>query len=154
MRFAAAVVTTIVVSINSGCAVVVATGVAVGAVATATVKTAGKVTAATVTTTGRVASAALTSSGEVTALSMESAAKLAKTGMVVLVDGSSGAVTELPWREGLQLYAAVQSGQPEASYKSAKIFRAGRQLAANLQSAREGGGDLSLLPRDVIELKR
>lgn len=138
---------------GGGCALVVASAGAVSSVTAATVKTAGKVTVAAVNTTGRVASAALNSGGEVTALSMESATQLAKNGMVVLVDGSSGATVELPWRQGMQLYATIKGQQADAPFRAAKIFRNGKQLGADLEKIRAGRSDLALWPRDVIELQ-
>lgn len=137
---------------GSGCLVVGATVAAVGAVAATTVKTAGKVTVATVQTTGRLASAAVTTSGDMTALSMESAAALARTGMVVVVDSASGATTELPWQQGMKLYAATQAGNIDAGFKAAKIFRAGRTIAADLHKAETAS--LSLQSGDVVELHR
>ena len=126
MRFAAVLLAFYFVLAGSGCLVVGAAVAAVSAVAVTTVKTAGKVTAATVETTGRVASAAVSSSGEVTALTLESAAKLARTGMVVVVDGSSGATTALPWSQGMSLATATQATKAGAVAKAVKIFRDGR----------------------------
>lgn len=154
MRWAAALLSAIIVFTGSGCVVVAATAVAIGTVTATSVKTAGKVTAATVKTTGRVATAALTSSGEVAALSLESAAKLARTGMVVLVDGSNGTIIELPWQQGMQLYSAVQAASPDAGFRAARIFREGRQWSADLKAARSGAADPVLRPRDVVELLR
>lgn len=138
----------------SGCAVVVATGAAVTAVTVVTVKTAGKVTAATVTTTGKVVSSAVSSSGDVASLSMESATKLARVGMVVAVDSSSGAVTELPWEQGMRLYTATQSGKLGAAYDAATIFRSGRRIGADLRRVRAGLEDHELKSGDVLELRR
>jgi len=117
----------------SGCVVVAATVASLAAITATTVKTAGKVTVAAVSTTGGVAAAAITSSGEVTALTMESAAKLTKAGMVVMVDGSSGALVELPWQEGMKLYQAAQSGEFTGSFNAARIFREGRIISGSLR---------------------
>ncbi|MBI5423171.1 MAG: hypothetical protein HZA32_03735 [Opitutae bacterium] len=138
----------------SGCSVVVATGVAVATVTAATVKTAGKVTVATVTTTGKVVSSAVTSSGDVASMSMESAAKLARTGMVVAVDASSGTVTELPWQEGMRLYTTAQSGRLGKAYDAATIFRGSKRIAADLRRVRAGLEDHELKSGDVVELRR
>jgi len=137
---------------GSGCLVAGATAAVVGAVATTTVKTAGKVTVAAVQTTGRVASAAVTSSGEMTALSLETAAALAKTGMVVVVDSANGATAELPWQQGMKLLAVTQAGDFAAGFKAAKIFRAGRTIAADLHKT--GAASLALQSGDVVELHR
>jgi len=136
----------------TGC-LAVAVVSAASAVAIATVKTTGKVAVATVSTTGRVASAALSSSGEVTALTLESAARLAKTGMVVMVDGSSGTLTELPWQKGMKLYQSAQAGKINGPLKAAKIFRNGQTLAADLKKVRAGAADPLLNPGDVVELR-
>jgi hypothetical protein len=138
----------------SGCAVVVATATVASAVTVATVKTAGKVTVATVSTTGKVVSSAVSSSGDVASLSMESAAKLARTGMVVAVDTSSGAVTELPWEQGMRLYTTAQSGKFGAAYEAATIFRSGRRIGADLRRVRAGLEDHELKSGDVLELRR
>lgn len=136
----------------SGCSLVTATVVGTTAVATTAVKTTAKVTTATVTTTGKVTTAAITSSGDVAALSMESATRLARSGMVVLVDGSSGAITELPWKEGLELYQAARAGNLREGFKAARIFRGDRVIKAALKKATDGR--LVLQDRDVIELTR
>lgn len=140
-------------ALGGGCVVVVATAGVVGTVAATTVKTAGKVTVTTVKTTGRVASAAISSGGEVTALTLESAATLARTGKVVVVDGGSGAVMEMPWQDGLRLYSALQTGGLPAAADTAKIFRAGRVFNADLKEVRKKKTDYPLFSGDVIELR-
>ena len=152
MRRLAALLSLAVLLQCSGCLAVAVVSTA-SAVAIATVKTTGKVAVATVSTTGRVASAALSSSGEVTALTLESAARLAKTGMVVMVDGSSGTLVELPWQDGMKLYQAAQTGQFSGSFNAAKIFRNGRLLAADLKQVRAGATDPLLSAGDVVELR-
>lgn len=134
-----------------GCVAVAVVSVA-SAIAVTTVKTTGKVAVATVATTGKVASAAVSSSGSVTALSIESAAKLARAGMVVAVDAGTGAIVQLPWRDGMQLYAATQSPGLGGNFKAAKIFRAGRAVTADLR--KNGAAAIALHPRDVVELRR
>lgn len=153
-RLAAGALLLAVVFSGSGCVVVVATVASAAAITATTVKTTAKVTTATVSTTGKVTAAAITSSGDVTALSMESAARLARTGMVVLVDAGSGAIVELPWRDGMRAYAASQSQGWKNGFKAAKIFRNGRVLSANLRRIRAGSADVPLRPGDVVELLR
>lgn len=149
MRVAGALLALCVILACSGCIVI---GATVATVAAVTVKTAGKVIVATVKTTGKIATAAVTSSGGATAMSMESAAKLAKTGMVVVVDASSGATTELPWQQGMQLYSAAQTGKFSGCFNAARIFRDGKLLSANLKQAH--AGEQALRPGDVVELRR
>lgn len=138
----------------SGCSVVVATGSAVAGVTAATVKTAGKVTVATVKTTGKIVASAVTSSGDVAAMSLETAAKLARTGAVVAVDAGTGVVTELPWQEGMRLYAATQHGQLAATYDAATVFRQGQRIGVDLRGVRTGASDFELRSGDVVELRR
>jgi hypothetical protein len=149
VRIAAALFGLLFVLTGGGCLVVGATVAAAGAVVATTVKTAGKVTVATVETTGRVASATLTSSGEATALTMESAAKLARAGMVVVVDAGNGAATELPWRQGMRLDAVAQPGNPGGSFSMAKIFREGKTLKVALKGRAAGQ---PLHARHVVQL--
>lgn len=151
MRWAAGAVLLAAVLLGNGCVVVVATVASAAALTATTVKTATKVTTATVATTGKVAAAAVTSSGDVAALSLESAARLARAGMVVLVDGGSGAIVELPWREGLELRAALEAKNLRTAFKAAKIFREGRVIQASLRRARAAAGP-ALRPGDVVEL--
>lgn len=154
MRRAAVLFIALQVVWSGGCAVVVISAMVVGSVAAATVTTAGKVTVATVKTTGKVAASAVTSSGDVAALSMESAAQLARAGMVVTVDGATGAVAEVPWREGLRLAQAVQAGRFSAGYRVANIFRSGGVITTDLAPVRAGRADHALLAGDVVELRR
>jgi len=137
---------------GNGCVVVTTTASGVASVTAAAVKTTATVTTATVRTTGKVTAAALTTSGDAAALTIESAGRLARAGMVVLVDSGTGAVYELPWREGLALQTALESGQVRGVFKAAKIFRAGRVIRATLSAGREE--DPALRPKDVVELLR
>lgn len=154
MRIAAGLLLLASVLLNGGCVVVAATVATATAITATSIKAAGKVTTATVATGGKVTAAALTSSGDVAALSMESAARLARAGMVVLVDGGSGAVFELPWQEGLQLRQAMEAGNLRAAFKAAKIFREGRVIRAVLQGGGQPANVPALLPGDVVELRR
>jgi hypothetical protein len=154
VRLAAGLLLLAATLLASGCVVVVATVASATAITATTIKTAGKVTTATVATGGKVTAAAVTSSGDVAALSMESAASLARTGMVVLVDGGSGAVFELPWREGLRLQQAIEANNLRAVFKAAKIFREGRIITARLKDARAAAKAPELRPGDVVELLR
>ena len=134
----------------SGC-LVLATVAAVGAVATTTIKTTGKVAGAVVKTTGRVASAAISTPGEPAALTVESAAALARPGRVVVMDGISGTVTDLPWQEGMTLAVAAPAGK-SGRFSAANIFRGGRVQPADRRQA--WTDELALQTGDVVELRR
>ncbi len=152
MRFAGALLALFAILVCNGCIVVGATVATVAAVTAVTVKTVAKVTVATVETTGKFATATVTSSGEARTMSVESAVKLAKAGMVVVVEAGSGATAELPWRQGMQLYSAAQAGKFSGSFSAAKIFRDGKILSANLNQTR--AAELALRSGDVVELRR
>jgi len=134
----------------SGC-FVLATIAAVGAVATTTVKTSGKAAAPTAGTEGHAAPAAPASSGGATVLSPESAAQLSRPGQVVIVDGSNGSTTNLPWKDGMTLGAAASTGKAGA-YGTATIFRDGRLRPVDLRQS--WTADLALFAGDVVELRR
>jgi len=138
----------------AGCSVVGATASGVASIASTSIKAAATVTTATVKTTGRVVGAAVSSGGEVTATGMESAAKLAKTGMVVAVDAGSGAITEMPWQEGMELAMAAQSGKFDAAFNTAKIYRQGRVITADMAAVRSGAQKLALKSGDVVEFAK
>jgi hypothetical protein len=137
-----------------GCVLVVATAAGAAALTATAVKTTTKVTTATVAATGRVTAAAITSSGEVTALTIESAARLAKAGMVVLVDAGAGTIAEVPWSEGLELHGALQASHLRAAIKAVRIFRDGRMISRRLRSRQTVGRGPQLAAGDVVELLR
>lgn len=134
----------------SGC-LVLATVSAAGAVAATTIKTTGKVTGAAVRTTGRVVSGTLNAPAEPVALTVDSAAKLARPGTVVVVDGDSGAATQVPWQEGMTLAVVVPAGKP-GRFSEAEIFRDDRVRPADLRQA--WTRDVVLQSGDVVELRR
>lgn len=138
--------------LGGGCTVVTTTASGVASVTAATVKTTAAVTTATVRTTGKVTAAALTTSGDTAALTIESAGRLARAGMVVLVDSGTGALYELPWREDLVLQAALEAGPAGGVFEAAKIFRDGRVIRTTLSGKKKPGPELR--PRDVVELLR
>lgn len=148
MRFLAGAVLAAACLAGSGC-LVLATVTAVGAVAATTIKTTGKVARTAVGTTARVASAAISGPGEPAALTEESAARLARPGLVVVVERDTGTRANLPWQEGMTLaVAAEKSGR----YRAATLFRADGVRPVDLRQA--WTGDLALQSGDVVELRR
>jgi hypothetical protein len=144
---AAALVLAAAIMAGSGCVVAAVASVA-SAVIVTTVKTTGKVTETAVSTTGRVVVAAVDTSGSATVLTLDSAGRLARVGQVVTVEAANGAVAEVPWRPGLQLYAATQA----AGLKSVRIFRTGQVIAADMKKVR--ATELALQSGNVVELHR
>lgn len=150
MRRAAGAIAGLVALAGAGCSVVGTTVGTAGKITAAAVGAAGKLTVATVTTTGKVAAAAVTSSGDVTAGGLESAAKLSRTGMVVVVDSTTGAAAEVPWQDGLRLAAAIDSARVGDLSRAMKIYQ-GRHVT-RLPAAGDAAG-LVLQAGDVIELQ-
>ncbi len=148
-----AVVLALAILLQCGGCLAVAVVSTASAVTITAVKTSDKVASATVSTTSRVVSAATTTSGDVAAVTPESAAKLTRAGKVVLVDAGTGAIVQLPWREGLQLYPATQTGPLKGAFSAARIFRAGRIISGSLKKIRAGGPDFALHSGDVVELR-
>ena len=153
MRLAAAGILLAIALLAEGCVLVVATASAATDVAATAVTTAGKVTVATVKTGGKIAVSTVSSSGDMTALTIESAARLSRTGMVVAVDAGTGAVSEIPWRDGMRLAQVMQAGRLGGTFRAARIFRHGAVTAADLASKRSAGADWPLWPGDVVEFR-
>lgn len=151
MRPGSALLAVLSLAALAGCSIVGATAGAVGTVAATTVKATGKVAAATVSTTGKVAAAAVSSSGDVTAGGLESAARLSRAGMVVVVDAGTGAVAELPWEEGLRLYAAAEQARLGGAERALALHRQGQ--VTRLDRLRLAP-DLPLRAGDVVEFLR
>ena len=153
MKLAAAVIFLALALLAEGCVLVVATASAATEVAATAVTTAGKVTVATVKTGGKIAVSAVNSSGDMAELTLESAARLSRTGMVVVVDAGTGAVSEIPWRHGMRLAQVMQAGRLSGTFEAARIFRGGAVTAADLASKRSNGADWPLHPGDVVEFR-
>jgi hypothetical protein len=153
VRGAAATLLLLHVLLTGGC-LVVTTAATVGGVAAAAVVTAGKVTTATVRTGGKVVASAVTAGGDAASLSVESASRLARAGAVVAVDAGTGALVEIPWQEGLRLSLAAQNGRLSGGYRTARIFRSGRVIPAEVGSGRAGAADQILYSGDVVEFRR
>lgn len=153
-RLAAVLLMAVAGLLTQGCVVVVATAASAADLTATTLKTTTKVTTATVAATGRVTAAAISSSGEVAALTIESATRLAKAGLVVLVDTGAGTIAEVPWTEGLELHGALQAGSVRSAIKAVRIFREGRVISRNLRGRAAVERGPRLLAGDVVELLR
>lgn len=131
---------------STGTKVVTTTGSLIGKTATTALTTGGKVAGATVSGTATVAKSVVTTTGSV-------AGSMAKTAFVTVVDSASGTARQIPWTEGMKLYAAAQTTEANAALQAIQILR-GNQVIAATDTARlavKTPGPL-LQPGDVITL--
>ena len=131
-------------SVHSGERVAARTVCGVGAIATKTtiaaIKTSGKVAATTAKTT-------VTTTGSV-------AKSIASTALVTFRETATGISRQIPYREGLRLYAASQTAKVDGAITSFELIRSGvTVLAAKWSSVKAGAHhDPVLSAGDVVEL--
>lgn len=116
--------------------------------AATTVVVVGETAGAVVKTTGKVAVGAVRATGTVADGGITVAAKLARAGMVTFVDVATGAVTRVPWHQGLTLAGGAQAAQVRVAAQAVQVIRAGR-LAYSLAQAK---GPLPLASGDVVRV--
>ncbi len=116
-------------------------------VATAVV-VAGETAGTIVKTTGKVAAGAVRATGTVADGGITAAAKLARAGMVTFVDVATGAVTRVPWSQGLTLAGGADAAKVRVAARAVQVVRAG-QLAYTLAQAK---GPLPLAAGDVVRV--
>ncbi len=107
---------------STGTKVVTTTGKLVGKTATTAITTGGKVVGATVSGGATVAKTVVTTTGSV-------AGSIAKTAFVTVVDSAAGVARQVPWTEGMKLYAITKSGEANAALKAVQILRGSRIIA-------------------------
>ena len=132
---------------STGTKVVTTAGSLVGKTATGAITTSGKVAGATVSGGATVAKTVVTTTGSV-------AGSIAKTAFVTVVDSATGNARQIPWIEGMKLYAATKTGEASAALKAIEILRGSRVIAATdtAKLAANAPGPL-LQPGDVITLR-
>ncbi|MFM8470188.1 MAG: hypothetical protein ACKODH_09495 [Limisphaerales bacterium] len=131
---------------STGTKVVTTTGKLVGRTATTAITTGGKVAGATVSDSATVAKTVVTTTGSV-------AGSIAKTAFVTVVDSATGTARQIPWTEGMKLYAATKTGEANAALKAIQVLR-GNQIVTATNTAKlaaNSPGPL-LQPGDVITL--
>jgi hypothetical protein len=129
----------------AGCSSV-ATGT--GKLAAGTVSVAGKVAAKTVTTSGQVAASTAQTVVRTTGSTVTA---IAKSGLVTFKDAASGVNKQIPYVEGLKLYAASKTAQVDLAVRAFQILR-GTQIIRGQVSPGNRSADLTLQPGDVVEL--
>ena len=144
-------------SIGLGC--LLATGFGAGlcgcstgtTVLTKTVTTTGSVVGKTTVVAGKVATRTVTT---VTKAGFSAATSVAKTAGVTFVDTATGVAKQVPYVEGMKLYAASKTAQVDLALKSIQILRGMQTINAATDRLRSGSKDVPLQPGDVIRLSR
>lgn len=131
---------------STGTKVVTTTGKIVGKTATTAITTGGKVAGATASGTATVTRAVVTTTGSV-------ARSIAKTAFVTVVDSATGTARQIPWTEGMKLYAATKTGEANAALKAIQVLRGNQVIAAtNTAKLAAHAPGPALQPGDVITL--
>ncbi|PAW83578.1 MAG: hypothetical protein B9S33_13575 [Pedosphaera sp. Tous-C6FEB] len=131
---------------STGTKLVTGTGKVVGRTATTAITSGGKVAGATVSGGATVAKSVVTTTGSVVG-------SLAKTAFVTVVDSATGTARQIPWTEGMKLYAATKAGEANAARQVIQVLRGSRVVAATdtaKLTARAPGPELK--PGDIIRL--
>lgn len=133
---------------SSGTQVVTTTGKVVGKTATTALSSGGKVARAAVSGGAAVAQTAVTTTGSV-------AGSIAKTAFITVVDTATGTTRQIPWTEGMKLYAATKTGEASAALKAIQLLR-GNEVITATNTARLAAGTPgpALQPGDVITLSQ
>lgn len=129
---------------STGTKVVTTTGKLVGKTATTAITTGGKVAGATVSGGATVAKTVVTTTGSV-------AGSIAKTAFVTVVDSATGTARQIPWTEGMKLYAATKSGEANAALKAIQVLRGNQVVAAtNTAKLTAHSPGPALQPGDIV----
>ncbi len=112
--------------VSCGCSSMVEKTVSMtGKVAIGTVTTVGKVslktTTTAITTSGKLAGTVVTTSGSVVKSAATAAGSAGKTAFVTFQDTATGVAKEVPWVEGMKLYAASKTAEFDMYLKAFEI---------------------------------
>lgn len=108
---------------STGTKVVTTAGRVIGKTTTTAITTGGKLAGATVSGGASVAKSVVTTTGSVTG-------SVSKTAFVTVVDSATGTTRQIPWVEGLKVYAATETGEANAALKAIQILRGNQVIAA------------------------
>ena len=126
-----------------------------GRIATKTVTFAGKTaTKATVATVKRGGSVALGTTKAVVKTTGTVVTEIAKAGFVTVKDLGTGVSKQVPYSEGMRLYAATQTAKVDAYLKAFEIVRTGMVIRSDWKQIKSQTGNPVLKPGDVINVKQ
>lgn len=125
-----------------------------GTVVTKTVTTAGsaagKTAAATVKTGGKLAGTALSTTGEV---AKSVATSAVQTAMVTVKDATTGVAKQVPWTDGMKLYAAGKKAEFDTYLKAFEIVSGANTIRTDWRKIKSGAPEPVLKPGDVITIR-
>ena len=114
-------------------------------------KTTAKTTVAAVKAGGSVAATATKTTIQTTGYVVST---VAKAGFVTVKDVATGVSKEIPYSEGLKLYAATQTAKVDAYLKAFEILRDGVVIRSDWRRIKTTAGNPALKPGDVIQVKQ
>lgn len=132
---------------------------AVGTVAVKSVEVSGKIAAQTVKTSGKVASqtakTGISTGYAITRETTKTSSAIVKHQTVFLKDLATGALKEVPWKEGLKLYSATQGADIDIYRKAFTIFRDGGEkvIKTDWNKIKNPASDPPLKPGDYVVIK-
>lgn len=131
---------------SSGSKIVTTTGKVVGKTTTTALSTGGKIAGAAVSGGSKVATTAVTTTSSI-------AGSMVKTAFITVVDTATGSTQQIPWTEGMKLYAATKAGEAGAALQAIQLLR-GNEVITATHTARLTAGTPGpvLQPGDVITL--
>lgn len=113
-------------------------GSVAGKTAVAAAKTGGKVAATTVSTAGGVAKSVATSA--------------VQTAMVTVKDAATGVAKQIPWTEGMKLYAASKQAEFGTYLKAFEIVSGANTVRTDWKKIRAGAPEPVLKPGDLVTI--
>lgn len=141
-------------TVSTGGTLIGKTVTTAGSVATATggatLKVAGAVAKTGVTTTAKVATTTVSAAATAGQGTLHAATQAAAVPFVTFRDASTGVSRQVPWSQGLKLFAASQTAQFDPYLKAFQILRESMVIHANWKQIKSGAPEPELRPRDVV----
>ena len=122
-----------------------------GKVAGSAVVGAGRVAVSGTGASTRVAAASVDAAGNLSAASIRALGQMSAAGMVTFVDVSTGTVTRVPWRSGLNVYGSGVLAKVNVAERALALVRGG-QLVYQTAKALAAARALQVQAGDVIRL--
>ncbi len=127
----------------------------VGRVATKTVSFAGKTAAKTTVAVAKVGGNVAATTAKTTIQTTGTVVSaIAKSGFVTIKDFGTGVSRQIPYAEGMKLYAATKTAEFDTYLKAFEILRNGAVIRSDWQKMKTSQGNPSLKSGDVILVKR
>lgn len=129
-----------------------------GNVAAKTVEVSGKIAVQGVKTTGKVVEetgkTGIKTAGDLAKTGTKTSVDVAKYQVVYIKDTATGALKEVPWKEGLSLYMATQTANISPYLAAYTIFRNGGEKVLKIKGSELSKKDMELRPGDYVEVRK